>query len=257
VAAANAAIRLDDSSAEAHVALALVCYRLEWNWEAADREFRIALDLDEGLANAHHQYAMFLASVNRTDEAVGEIERAAELDPDSPIIATAVGRVLQFARRYDEAIEHAVRVTQTHKDYPAAYFDLALAHMEKGQFDEALEAFQKLGEVSRDRRRDLIGQAYVYSRKGDREKTLKVIRRLTRLAEGRPVPSVTLALVHLDLGDTDRAFELLEQGYAAHDSNLVYLQCEPSFDPLRSDPRFKDLLRRMNLEQYAARSTAS
>ena len=250
VEAANEAIRLDEGSAESHVALALVCYRLDWNWEEADRQFRISLDLDEGLAHAHHQYAMFLASVNRIDDAIGEIRRAQELDPVSPLISTAVGRVFQFAGRIDEAIEQGKRTIELNRDFSGAYFDIALAYLGAGQHSEALASFKRLGELSGDEQRELMGQAWIYARERDDANALAALNKLSQLAGERDLPSVSQALVYVQLGDFDTAFKLLDEGISKRDSNLVYLLCEPGFKPLKSDPRFDDVLRRMNLDVY-------
>ncbi|MFQ5929169.1 MAG: protein kinase, partial [Acidobacteriota bacterium] len=245
--AARKAIELDDSCAEAHVALALVYYRLDWDWKRAEQEFRLALERNEGLATAHHQYAMFLASVNRFDEALAEIKRAHELDPLSPIISTAVGRILHFARRFDEAIDQFRCTLELNPQFPGGYFDLGLAYIAKGMYPEAVAAFKKLGELSGDPKRGLMELSWVYSRMGERDKAFELLEELIELSKTEYLPRLPLALVHIALGDLERAFELLEEGYAQRDSNLLYLQCEPVFDPLRSDPRFQDLLRRVNL----------
>ncbi len=124
--AAQKAIEVDDSCAEAHVALALIFYRLDWDWKRAEQEFRLALERNQSLATAHHQYAMFLASVSRFEEALAEIRKAHELDPLSPIIGTAVGRILHFARRFDEALDQCLRTIELSPQFPGAYFDSGL-----------------------------------------------------------------------------------------------------------------------------------
>jgi serine/threonine protein kinase/Tfp pilus assembly protein PilF len=250
VGAANQAIRLDDSSAEAHVALALVCYRLDWNWEEADRQFRIALDLDGNLAHAHHQYAMFLSSMNRLSEAVVEIRRAQDLDPVSPLISTAVTRVLQFAGRLDEAIEQAKHTLELNHEFSPAYFDLGLAYLEAESYPEALAAFKRLGELSGDPKRELMGQIWIHARKNEREEAVRSLKKLSRLAGERDLPTVPQAVVYADLGDLDTAFKLLNDGFENRDSNLVYLLCEAGFKPLHGDSRFDDLVRRMDLQRY-------
>ncbi|MEE8349492.1 MAG: protein kinase, partial [Acidobacteriota bacterium] len=167
---AHRAIELDNSSAEAHVALALVYYRLDWAWEKAEVEFRRALELNEGLAIAHHQYAMFLASIRRYDEALTEIRRAHELDPLSPIISTAVGRILQFAGRYDEAIDQGKRTLELHSQFTGAYFDLGLAYIQKDMYPEASAILRKLGELPGGRKGEMMEMAVVHSRMGQKEK---------------------------------------------------------------------------------------
>jgi serine/threonine-protein kinase len=247
--AAQKAIEVDDSCAEAHVALALVYYRLDWDWERAEQEFRLALDRNEGLATAHHQYAMFLASVSRLDEALTEIRQAHELDPLSPIISTAVGRILHFSRRFDEAIDQCQRTFELHPRFTGAHFDMGLAYLLKGMYPEAREAFKKLSEISGNPKRGLMEFAWVCGAMGEREKAFKLLDQLSELSVNENLPRIPLALVHIGLGDIEKALELLEEGYAQRDSNLLYLRCEPAFDSLRSDPRFQDLVNRMGLQR--------
>jgi len=251
--AAQKAIELDDSCAEAHVALALIFFRLDWNWERAEQEFRHALERNQSLATAHHQYAMFLASVSRFDEAIAEIRKAYELDPLSPIIGTAVGRILHFARRFDEAIDQCLRTSELNPQFPGAHFDSGLAYFAKGMHLEARAAFERLASIPGDPKRGLMELAWVHSSLGERDEAFELVDKLRELSPGI-LPRVPLALLHAGLGDLDQAFELLEEGYAQRDSNLLYLGCEPLFDHLREDPRFADLLRRMNLEPRMASS---
>jgi serine/threonine-protein kinase len=243
--AARRAIDLGGSSAEAHVALALVNFRLDWDWEAAEEEFRRAIELDEEFATAHHQYAMFLSSLGRLDEALVQIRRAHELDSLSPIIATAVGRILHFCRRYDEAIEQCQRTVEVNPQFPGAYFDLGLAYIEKGRHSEAISAFKKMGELTGNQNSGLMLLAW--GRMGQEEKASEILEELSEKSNGQYVPPLSLAFLNMELGNLDRAMDLLEKGYAVRDSNLLYLQCEPAFDPLRDDPRFQKLLNRMNL----------
>ena len=247
-AAAHKATELDDSSAEAHAALALVYFRLDWNWQKAEQEFCIALKQQEGLASVHHQYAMFLAMINLLDEALVQIRRAHELDPLSPIISTAVGRVLHFARRFDEAIDQCRRTLDLNAQFPGAYFDLGCAYIEKGMYLEAISAMKKLGELSGDKKIQLLMLGLTYGRMGERQKAFQHLEKLSQYSQTGEVLSYPIAIIHMSLGDFDRAFELLDRAYQQRDSSLVYLQCDPSWDPLRSDPRFHGLLRRMNLE---------
>ena len=133
--AALKAIEGDESSAEAHLALALVYYRADWDWENADREFKRAIEINDGYATGHHQYAMFLAALKRLDEALAEIRKAQELDPLSLIINTAVARILHFSRRFDEAIEQSRRTLELNPQFALGYFDIGVAYGQIGKFD--------------------------------------------------------------------------------------------------------------------------
>jgi len=252
--AARRAIVLDESCAEAHVALALVHYRLDWDWEQAEKEFRRALELNDGFATGHHQFAMLLATLNRLDEALVQIKRAHELDPLSPIISTAVGRILHFSRRFEEATAQCRRTLELNSQFAGAYFDLGLTYILQEMYPEAIAAFEKLKELSEDPKGAMLYLAATYFRMGDREKGLEIYRALIEFSKTEYVSRIPLACVYNELGDPEKAFELLEQGYAARDSNLVYLPCEPVFDPLRSDPRFHDLLDRMGLDRAGVTS---
>jgi serine/threonine-protein kinase len=243
--AAQRAIELGGESAEAHVALALVNFRLDWNWKEAEDEFLRAIELDEEFATGHHQYAMFLSSLGRLEEALVQIRRAHELDPHSPIIATAVGRILHFCRRYDEAIEQCQRTVELNPQFPGGYFDLGLAYIEKGRHSEALSAFKKMGELTGNQKSGLMLLAW--GRMGEEKKAFEILEELSEKSNGQYVPPLSLAFLNMELGNLNTAMDLLEEGYAVRDSNLLYLQCEPAFDPLREDPRFQNLLSRMNL----------
>jgi serine/threonine-protein kinase len=245
--AAFRAIELDDACAEAHVALALVYFRLDWDWKGAGREFRRAIELNEELATGHHQYAMLLAIVGQFDQALLHIRKAHQLDPLSPIIGTAVGRILHFARRYDEAIEQFQKTIELTPQFSGAYFDIGLTYTEKGMLQEAINAFEKLRALSEDPKGGLMELAWTYGRMGDRDKALGLLQELKAVSQQQEIPPVPHGFLHLELGDFDEAFRHFELGFAVRDSNLVYLHCEPSFDPIRHDPRFQSLLHRMNL----------
>ena len=248
--AAEKAVELDDTAAEAHVASALVHFRLDWNWAKADQEFRIALDLRQDLATVRHNYAMFLASVNRMEQAVGEIKLAHQLDPLSPIISTAVGRILHFARRYEEAIQQYQITIEFNPHFPNAVGDLGVTYLVQGNFTKALETFETLREMSGNRKQGPLDQAWVHVLLGEKEMALKLLTELTGSVEFNKLSCVSLAFLYIALGEFDKAFERLEAGHVRKDSNLVYLLCEPGFDPIRSDPRFESVLRRMNLSEF-------
>ena len=242
------AIELEESCAEAHVALALVYFRADWDWKRAEEEFCRAISLNESLATGHHQYAMVLATQLRFDEALTEIQRAHELDPLSPIISTAVGRILYFARRFEEAIDQCSQTLELNPQFAVTYFDLAVAYALKGRYAEAASAAKKFGALSQNQELTKVALAVVYGMSGERGKAVELVNALIESAKNRYVSPYILALGHVHLGDLNRVIELLEEGYVQRESKLVYLLCEPAWDPLRDDPRFQDLLRRMNLE---------
>ena len=248
--AARKAVELDPSSPEAHVASALVHYRLDWNWRKAEEEFRTALRLGDDLANVHHHHAMFLASVNRLNEAVIEIKLAHQLDPLSPIISTAVGRLLHFAGRFDEAIRQFQKTLDLNPRFSGAWADLGLTYLIQRNVSEATRVFSRLRELSAGGKHSLMALAWMHAIAGQREEAVETLEKLKQTVRDGDLPRVPLAFFYVALDDFETAFDLLEEGYARRDSNLVYLLCEPGFGPLRSDPRFMNLLDRMHLTEF-------
>ena len=243
--AALKAIEGDDASAEAHLALALVYYRADWNWESAEREFRRAIEINDGYATGHHQYAMFLAALKRFEEALGEIRKARELDPLSLVINTAVARILHFSRRFDEAIEQSRRTLELDPRYGLAWFDIGLAYVITGRLQEAMDAFEALGKHSGNVSRGLLTRALVHAVAGERGKALELYAKLEELPEATYTSPVGRSILHFYLGNLDEGFELLERAWREHDGALVYLQAEPSFDAIRGDPRYAELVKKM------------
>ena len=245
--AARTAIEKDETCAEAHLALALVHYRADWDWNKAERRFRRAIEINDGYATGHHQYAMFLAAMNRLEQALDEIRRAHELDPLSLLISTAVGRILHFSRRFDEAIEQCRRTIEMNPQFPLAHFDVAIAYGNVGRYSEAIEAFRKWAELLGDTDLAKGGLAVIYAEMGEREKALQLAVEVAAAAETRAVSPMTQAIVYVRLGELDKAMDFLEEAYARRDSPLVYLQVEPTFDPIRVHPRYPKLIEKIGL----------
>ena len=247
--AALKAIEGDESSAEAHLALALVYYRADWDWENADREFKRAIEINDGYATGHHQYAMFLAALKRLDEALAEIRKAQELDPLSLIINTAVARILHFSRRFDEAIEQSRRTLELNPQFALGYFDIGVAYAQTERFEEAAAAFGKASELSGDDVSRVNTEATTAAMMGDREKATELFEKLKELSKTQYVSPIVLAILPMLLGDLDEAFGPLEKALADKANALVYLNVEPFFDPLRADPRFAELIKKMGFPE--------
>jgi len=217
---------------------------LDWDWAGADREFRRALELNPGYATAHHWYAQYLAAMGRAEEAMGEMNRAQQLDPLSLIIRLDTGAVEYWCRHLDWATEREQEVIEMDPAYVRAYFYLAISYADKGMFEESLEKFRKGMELSGPGThpyREI--EAWIYASNGRRGDATRIIRDV--LAENAPVESYYLAEAYAALGNRDAAFEMLDRAYRSHTYWMVYLRVDPRLDPLRSDPRFQQLLRRV------------
>ena len=243
-AAAQKALELDESLADAHYAQAnLKTYA--WQWAAAEAEYKRAIELNPNLALAHRWYASYLRLMGRHEQAIIEIRRARELDPLSPGVSATVGYILFSARQYDQAIEELKKTLEADRDYSYTHLFLGFTYAAKGMFAEAIAAYQEAIRLGLDSPSTQIYLGAAYAMAGDRERAQAV---LTRLQTGEEYVSPgQWAILYTAQGEREKAFASLEQAYREHDLQLQYLGVEPAFDPLRSDPRFQDLLRRVGL----------
>jgi TolB-like protein/Flp pilus assembly protein TadD len=246
--AAIEALRLDDTLAEAHTSLANVRFLYDYDWVQTEAEFKRALELNPSLPEAHDGYALYLALMLREEEAIREMQRAKELDPFSPRFDANMVRVLFLARHYDQAIEHGLRVINTHPNFPLGHRFLGFAYSAIEQFDEATVHMSRAVELDPNPPNvALLGQMYALS--GAHSKADEMLNELEKLKDqGLYYCPYERALVYIALGDTDEAFDLLGQAYDERAYCMPFLQADPFVDTLRDDPRFQDLLRRMNLE---------
>jgi TolB-like protein/DNA-binding winged helix-turn-helix (wHTH) protein/Tfp pilus assembly protein PilF len=243
-AAARKALDLDEVLAEAHASLAGVLYRYRWDWEGAEKEFRVSLELDPNSAEGHRAYATYLATVRRHEESLAEVRRARELSPLSPSINTQLGRALARVGRYDEAIDQFRRVMEIDPGFSGAYVSLGQVYLRNGDLPQAIAAFEKAAALSSPRPQRWLG--YVYGVTGRRPEALKILAALERLSRQQYVPPLSFAIVHLGLGDKQSAMTLLEEAYPVRALEVPDLSGEV-FDLLRDEPRFRALLRRMGL----------
>lgn len=243
--AAQRALELDANCSEAHVSMALVRFRADWDFEGAEREFLRALEINEGYASGHHHYAMLLAMILRLDEAVEQIERARELDPLSLIISTAVGRIYYFARRYEDAIAQGERTIALDPEFANAYFDLSICYAQAGRLAEAEKTISKLAGLSKNRVRELIFLCLLEAEKGNLERALVHYAELEELNKTERIRAVVWAIVDVGVHEFDRAMARLQQAFEERDPPLLYIQCEHIWDPVRSRPDFQELARKI------------
>jgi tetratricopeptide (TPR) repeat protein len=247
--AALRALQLDDSLAEAHCSLAVIAQNHDYDWQTAEKEYRRAIELDPAYATAHQWYAEFLSIEARFDEALVESERARQLDPFSLIIAADHGAILYFARQYNRAIEQFRSVFEMDPDFPRAHL-IICAYVEEGRFEDAMADIENW-------RRTHSGtvawgeQAYIYGRWGKRAEAKAAMAHFQSVLRSHPVvePKPQLLRAYIALGMKDQAIALLEKSYAEHSNAVISMKVEPTYDPLRSDPRFQALLRRVGLDR--------
>lgn len=237
------AIQLDDSLSEAHAELANTAMTLDWDWPAAATQFRRALELNPNSATSHEKYAFYLVRTGNLREALAEIQRSVDLDPVSGSTFHAEGFVYYFSRQYDQALA-VTRTVQGFKiNLPDWDFLMGDIYAEKGMQAESIREFIKSGDGPYSLGH--LGNAYARARQVDA--ALKTISQLQEHVRKDGVGRYEVALVYAGLGKRQEAFKWLEEAYAEHDVGLLYLKIDPCLDPLRSDPRFDDLVRRVGL----------
>ncbi|HEU4391717.1 MAG TPA: tetratricopeptide repeat protein, partial [Blastocatellia bacterium] len=234
------ALELDETLAETHVSLARAHTYFDRDARAAEREYLRAIELNPNYPTAHHWYALYLMETGRTEEALREINRAHELDPVSLIINTAVGWLYYFARDYDHAISVLENTLELDPDFFRAHVWLALAYGQKGMFDKAIAHSERAIALSNRSSISVGALAYSYAISGRRAEARKLLEELLAIAKQKYVPPYFVAGVYTGLGDKDKAFEWL--GKAHQERSTALLSVEPVFDPLRRDPRFRELL---------------
>src|SRR5579863_2572385 len=243
--AAQRAIQLDEQLPEAHAAKAFIAENYDWDWQTAEKEYQRAIQLDPNYATGHHWYAECLALQGRFTEAFPEIERARQLDPLSLIIAADNGAILYFSRQYDRAIEQFHAVLEMEPNFPRAQM-LIDAYVQKGLYADALAAAEAWHQRNPTPWTWTL-LAYTSGRSGDRAKARLALQQLEQIGQRRPLDSLAFAVAYLGLDDKDKALAWLEKASMQHSSGLTALKVDPIYDPLRSDPRFQALTRRIGL----------
>lgn len=245
-AAAVKAIKLDEGLPEAHQALAY-SKQLAWDWSEAERQYKGAIELNPNYALARASYSLFLALMGRHEQAAGEAKRAKELDPVSIRTNIWVYNTYLIGRRYDQASEILKQMYELDPNHPLTKIYFGILYLAMGRYAEALDAFNKANKLGDNSPTIRIYLGLTYAKAGQRDKARAYLNELQRTKEY--VSPSELATLYAALGENDQAFESLERAYSEHDVGMQYLSTEPSFDNLRSDPRFGDLMRRVGLSQ--------
>jgi tetratricopeptide (TPR) repeat protein len=244
-AAALKALELDDTLGEAHNSLAFCLDGYDWNFDAADREFRRAIELNPGYAPAHHWYSWHLVLLGRNNEAIAEMKKAESLDPLSLIINADLAELLLIVHFPDESIQQSRKTIDLDPGFPAAHNQLAQAYLAKHMFGEAIAELQKAIRLSGDSPIFAANLARAYVATNRRAEAAELLNDLKRSSVPNYPLAAEIAMVYTALGDKNQAMTWLEKGYEERFNPGVLLR--PCFDPLRSDPRFRDLVRRVGL----------
>ncbi len=246
-AAAEKALELDNELAEAHASLAAVIADYYWDWAAAERHFIQAIQLNPNYPVARYWYSQHLSRMGRVDEAVDEAKRAQSLNPISSSANAHVGLALYRARRFDEAAAELQKALEFERGALDAYIFLGFVYVQQGKNDEAIAEFQNAVELSNRNPSMLALLGYGFAVAGKRSESHAILKELDVLSNDRPGYTLETALIYIGLGEGEQAFAWLDKAFEERAWQLGFLNVEPIFDPLRADPRFTDLLRRVGL----------
>lgn len=246
--AAIRALELDGSQSEAHVSLALIKENYDYDFPGAEQEFRRAIQLDPQYATAHQWYAEFLSWQGRFQEAFAESELARQLDPLSLIIASDRAAILYYSRHYDDAVKQCRSVLELDPNNDHARRLMIPFFFQLGRYDEAMEWINRSPTHDQDPWM-WAWKAAVDSRSGHAEQAEQELAKLGQTPRSRTDRTATLLIAYSGAGLKERVIELLRRAYSEHSNALVEIKVNPMYDPVRSDPRFKDLLRRAGFER--------
>jgi TolB-like protein/Flp pilus assembly protein TadD len=240
--AAQRALQLNPRLAEAHAVLGNVAMSYDWDLVTGEKELLRAIDLNPNDPNAHEWYCHLLIVEGRNPEALTEARHALDLDPVSPLFHTVLAETYYFGRAFDAASEEAQQVVKLHPDFLPAHYWLGSAYREKKMYPQAMETFQHARQLSGDNPAMVMAYGHAQAMAGNAVEARAALQKLQQLGATRFVPNLYPAAIHVGLGEMDEAFRLLELAYQERVDRLVYLNVDPMADPIRSDPRFAQLM---------------
>jgi len=246
--AADKALEIDPLLAEAYASRAHVKWK-ERDWDGADDDFKHSIELNENYSNAHRFYSIYLVCMGRREEAVKEVRRAEELEPLSVSVKAHVAFILYFARRYDEALEAGKKAVELDASSSVAHQRLGSAYEQKGMFPEAVAEFKKAVDGSHRVQLAVSSLAHVFALAGERTEAERLLAELQARSKSEYVSSYLIAQIYIALGEKELAFKSLERAYAERSIDLVLAKVDPRLDPLRDDPRYQELLKRIGFPQ--------
>ncbi|HTP12268.1 MAG TPA: protein kinase [Bacteroidota bacterium] len=250
--AALRALALDNNLAEAHASLAFATMNYDWDWPAAESELKRAIEIDPNYSTARSWYALLLTVTGRFEEAALVRKKALELDPLSPVINADIGLTLYFARRYDEAIEQFLRTLEIDPTFVLTNILLAGAYEQKKMYAEAIANLQTvtmgLSFAAIHHPIPILVLGHVFAVSGRKDDALNMLEIADQMSASQYVAPYWMGVLSIGLGEKDQALTWLEKAFKEHDGSMVFLKVDPVFDPIRSDPKFIDLLHRMKLD---------
>lgn len=245
-AAAVRALQIDPSLAEAQTSLATAKFNYDWDWAGAAEGFKRAIQLDPSYATAYQRYSLYSIAMGRFDDSLEQIKKARDLEPLSISINASFGWRLYLAREYDRSIAQLRDTLEMDPSYGWAHLTLGQAYEQKGQYDLALQELQRAVEISHSSPLMVSALAHAYALSGNQSEARKLLAQLDAQSKKQYVSPFYVAIVYLGLGKNELAMNWLQKAYADRSNGLVFLKVEPELDPLRSDPRFISLLRKLN-----------
>ncbi|MEP6793578.1 MAG: tetratricopeptide repeat protein, partial [Saprospiraceae bacterium] len=247
MAAVNRAMEIDNQLAEAHVSRAALIMLHDWDWATAGKEYLLSLELNPNYATGRHWYAEWLLYMHRFEEALQQMAIAVELDPVSQAILKDQGIVFYYTRQYDKAIESAMMSLELDPLFISAHRLLSMSYQGLGNFEKSIAENEIWGNLTGNKAKTNVALAQIYAAAGKKDEARKIISEigLTYQLTGNDYRG--MSMVYAALGEKDKAFEWLESSFDRHEESLCSLKVDPKFDPIRSDPRFDDLLRRIGL----------
>lgn len=246
-AAVKKALEIDETLSEAHANLGAVAMFYDFDWAAAERDYKRAIELNPNHPTGYELYSYLLCATGRLDEGIKMAKRSLEVDPLSVLLSGDTGQAYYLARRYDEAIKQYQKTLEMDHNDAFANMALGMVYEQKRMYDEAIAGYQKAINVS-ERTSNILGVlGHAYAASGRKGEALKILDELKEMSKQKYVSPYDLAVLYTGLGEKDRAIEQLNKAYEERAGWIINLKVEPLFDPLRSDPRFADLLHRMGL----------
>jgi tetratricopeptide (TPR) repeat protein len=244
--AALKAEELDPTLAEGHAALALVRFYYDWDWNEAERECRLAIDLNPNYATAHSWYSLYLRAMGRNAEALSEAQRAREIDPLSPSAGIRLALSYSDTGHTDRALQELTKTLELDPTFSPALRARAKLYEDMGQWKEAIQEYRKAVDLSQDAT-NVAALARAYAMTGQRAEALRLVHELQSRPKDNYVSPYEFAPIFTALGDKGRALSLLEQAFRERDSRMPYLAVDKWLAPLHSEPRFKALQTQLRL----------